>query len=897
MKIKIIVLSLVGICLSSTSATAQQKFLLNTVTSSSANENSENTDKTYYSLSNEIFSNPAFKKGADFLFETGEGSREFTVTRKMEYLPGYISIIAAEKGETERVFSFTYQLGRLNGIYHRPDNSVLNLRYDGESGRNYLTKEKESEGELLVCGGHEKNRSMLITPPRKFGSDKVSYKRARKGAGSALLYGAAEDSVTIDVMLVYTNAAETWAATSTEAQNQGLNDIQDAMTQAMTLSQTALDNSNAGINLRLVHTYKTNYDEENDGVDSKARLRRFSQNPDNPQFGAEHDGYMEDVHDLRNQYGADVVSLIAKIEDTGGLGWRLNSTGGEEAYAFNLNRVQQIATGYTLIHEIGHNMGNAHSRTQSSSAATEAGGLYHYSAGFQDSTNDFSTIMAYNSTKGGKALSRAPVFSSPDLTWQGVPTGTNNIQTPEDNARSMKEIKWSVASYRPSVVDAPIAAVSANGIEVEMNREDEFTATIDISNSGNSPLMWGADFDFNSQTIEKPFQQQREEVKPVFLENPVQNPANYSAFMNPHKAVFAEKVIYNTSFESNEGFSSGSFKGRAEWRALSDTEFKISDENPNTGSQHLRLEYDGSGNIQFIASPFFGYQLFGRYELTVEFSVSDTGENYDFYIFDGKTGGFSSGIRIIGGTIYAADINENEGISFFSTSTTVEANSYVRLRIVYNTLNESIDYYINGQLITQNEYLIGNTPGLIYALHYNSLMGSSLDVDNIEVKQLAAPYEWLSISSMSGVSLEGKSSQLELTFNTEGIDSGTYQTLLKVTTSDPENLDFVIPVTLKVNEIVSNERGEFPEQLSLHQNYPNPFNPSTTIRFNLSEPENVKLTVYNVQGQKVATLLDQKKNRGEHEIIFNADNFSSGVYIYRLQTGSKLLTRKMVLLK
>jgi hypothetical protein len=80
--------------------------------------------------------------------------------------------------------------------------------------------------------------------------------------------------------------------------------------------------------------------------------------------------------------------------------------------------------------------------------------------------------------------------------------------------------------------------------------------------------------------------------------------------------------------------------------------------------------------------------------------------------------------------------------------------------------------------------------------------------------------------------------------------------------------------------MVSNEPGEFPKQVSLNQNYPNPFNPSTTIRFNLSEPENVKLTVYNVQGQKVATLLNQRRSQGEHEIIFNADNFSSGVYIY-----------------
>ncbi|MCP9291270.1 zinc-dependent metalloprotease [Gracilimonas sediminicola] len=885
MKIKIIVLSLVGICLASTSATAQKKFLLNEVLPSFAKVNPENPNRTFYSLNNEVFSNPEFKKGADFFFETGEGSREFTVTRRMEYLPGYISIIAAEKGETERVLSFTYHQGRLNGIYHKSHDSALSLRYDEDSAQNYMSKKKKSAGELLACGVHESKRS-LITPPRKFGSDKANYTKARKGSEPTLLYGSADDSVTIDVMLVYTNAAETWAATSSSG------DINATMAQAMTLSQTALDNSKAGINLRLVHTYKTNYDEENDGVESEDRLRRLSQNPDNPQFEAEYDGYMEDVHDLRNQYGADVVSLIAKIDDTGGLGWRLGSSGGEEAYAFNLNRVQQIANGYTLIHEIGHNMGNAHSRTQNSSSATDAGGLYHYSVGYQNQSSDFHTVMAY-----ADGLSEAPIFSSPDLTWQGVPTGTNNVQTPEDNARSMKEIKWSVASYRLSVVDAPVAAVSANEIEVEMNREDEFTATIDISNSGNSALMWSADFDFTSQTVEKQTQREGEEIKPVFLESPLQNPANYSGFMNPLKTALAEEVIYNTSFESNEGFSSGSYKGRAGWRALSDSEFKISGENPNTGTQHLRLEYDGSGNTQFIASPFFGYQLFGEYEISIRFLVSNTSETYDFYIFDGKTGGFSSGVIIANQTMFAADENESGQVSFFGTGASVSPNVYGELRIVYNNSNETIDYYYNGNLISQNSFLEGFTPGLIQVLHRNQVSGTYMDIDNIEIKQSGAPYEWLSVPSMSGVSLEGRASQLELTFNTEGIDSGTYETLLKVTTNDPENPEFEIPVTLTVNEMVSNEPGEIPEQVNLHQNYPNPFNPSTAIRFNVSEPGNVKLTVYNMQGQKVATLLNQKKNRGEHEVIFNADRLSSGVYIYRLQTGSQLLTRKMVLLK
>src|SRR5699024_4352831 len=162
------------------------------------------------------------------------------------------------------------------------------------------------------------------------------------------------------------------------------------------------------------------------------------------------------------------------------------------------NRVQQVAGGYTLIHEIGHNMGNAHARTQQSNPADDAGGLHHYSAGYQDAANNFHTVMAYPD-----GLTQAPLFSSPDLTYLGKKAGTRNVQTPEDNARSMREIKRSIAGYRPSVVDAPVAAISATSIDVNMNREEQLSVNVDITNTGSSPLVWNADFDFVPLSVGK----------------------------------------------------------------------------------------------------------------------------------------------------------------------------------------------------------------------------------------------------------------------------------------------------------------------------------------------------------------------------------------------------------
>ena len=88
-----------------------------------------------------------------------------------------------------------------------------------------------------------------------------------------------------------------------------------------------------------------------------------------------------------------------------------------------------------------------------------------------------------------------------------------------------------------------------------------------------------------------------------------------------------------------------------------------------------------------------------------------------------------------------------------------------------------------------------------------------------------------------------------------------------------------------------------PTKFELSQNYPNPFNPSTTIKFSLPEAANVKLTIFNILGQEVKTLVNEFKEVGVHTINFNSDGIDSGVYIYRIEAGSFTQTRKMTLIK
>lgn len=87
------------------------------------------------------------------------------------------------------------------------------------------------------------------------------------------------------------------------------------------------------------------------------------------------------------------------------------------------------------------------------------------------------------------------------------------------------------------------------------------------------------------------------------------------------------------------------------------------------------------------------------------------------------------------------------------------------------------------------------------------------------------------------------------------------------------------------------------EDFRLQQNFPNPFNPQTTIRFSIPSSGKVKLTVFNVLGQKVCTLLNKNMPSGQHQVVFDGSHLASGIYWYRLQVNGRTQTKKMLLLK
>lgn len=90
---------------------------------------------------------------------------------------------------------------------------------------------------------------------------------------------------------------------------------------------------------------------------------------------------------------------------------------------------------------------------------------------------------------------------------------------------------------------------------------------------------------------------------------------------------------------------------------------------------------------------------------------------------------------------------------------------------------------------------------------------------------------------------------------------------------------------------------DLPKTFELYQNYPNPFNPATNIKFALPKTATVKIDVFNVLGQHVTTLLNEKKPAGYHIINFDANRFASGMYFYTIQTDNFSKVKKMLLVK
>ncbi|MBZ0199893.1 MAG: T9SS type A sorting domain-containing protein [Ignavibacteriaceae bacterium] len=144
---------------------------------------------------------------------------------------------------------------------------------------------------------------------------------------------------------------------------------------------------------------------------------------------------------------------------------------------------------------------------------------------------------------------------------------------------------------------------------------------------------------------------------------------------------------------------------------------------------------------------------------------------------------------------------------------------------------------------------------------------------------------WAKIGFVQG---NGTTTELSTySFTDSKLAAGNYNYRLKQI-----DFDGTISYSSAVNVTV-----EIPAVFALEQNYPNPFNPSTTLKYSIPVDGFVNLSIYNMLGEKVATLINQNAKAGRYEIKFDASKYASGIYLYRLESGQNVSVKKMMLLK
>ncbi|MCP4581565.1 MAG: T9SS type A sorting domain-containing protein [candidate division Zixibacteria bacterium] len=160
------------------------------------------------------------------------------------------------------------------------------------------------------------------------------------------------------------------------------------------------------------------------------------------------------------------------------------------------------------------------------------------------------------------------------------------------------------------------------------------------------------------------------------------------------------------------------------------------------------------------------------------------------------------------------------------------------------------------------------------------------------------PLTWFSCDPQTGVIPPGGQVDVTVTFNADDIESEIIYGMVSIMNNSMEQPFAEVPITITTSPTaIDDDTPAIPEQFGLQMVYPNPFNPSATINYSLPQAGAINLEIFNLLGQKVATLYNGYQNAGNHAIVWQPDNLSSGMYLVRLSNDDMVETTSITLMK
>jgi hypothetical protein len=224
-------------------------------------------------------------------------------------------------------------------------------------------------------------------------------------------------------------------------------------------------------------------------------------------------------------------------------------------------------------------------------------------------------------------------------------------------------------------------------------------------------------------------------------------------------------------------------------------------------------------------------------------------------------------------------------------SSTTEINLHTRTNNFI--LSPQTNFYFS------NIYFVVQKSDPDTALSTNDAVNFKVELVNAITDQVVGTFDNITYNKNN---LE-KFANIDYSVDCSGIASGEYY--LRLVTNVNGIANYTLANIFNDNTTLSKKNfnkvnftgSEIPITYELSNNFPNPFNPSTTIRYQIPQDGIVTLKIYDILGSEVATLVNEEKLAGKYEVNFNASSLASGVYIYKIQSGSFINSKKMILLK